>query len=48
MKLPPLEREWYKCPHCGTKLLLFDNTANCKGVYIKCKTCKREIEIIVH
>lgn len=47
IKLPPLERYWYRCPHCGAKLLLYDNTAVSHGVFIKCKLCKKEIEISI-
>lgn len=45
LKKPPLERTWYKCPHCGKKLVIYDNTASCNGVFIYCKGCKGEIEI---
>lgn len=48
MNYPPLKRTWYMCPKCGAKLLIYDNTASCKGVYIKCKKCKSEIEIVLH
>lgn len=47
MEKPPLKRDWYKCPYCGQKLLLYDNTAKSKGIYIKCKKCGKEIEIKV-
>lgn len=46
---PPLERFWLRCPHCGAKTLLYDNTAECSGVYAKCtRGCKREFELIIH
>nr|DAH61793.1 MAG TPA: zinc-ribbon domain protein [Caudoviricetes sp.] len=45
IRYPVLKRTWYKCPYCGTNLALADNTARCNGVFIKCKTCKQEIEI---
>ena len=35
IKLPPLRRIWVRCPHCGAKTILYDNTAECRGVYIK-------------
>lgn len=38
-------RKWYKCPFCGKKLLKFNDKAESKGIYYKCKNCKREIEI---
>lgn len=45
IKLPPLERKWYRCPICGAKLAVFFNTAKCADVFIKCRVCKNEIEI---
>lgn len=46
LKMPPLRREWVRCPHCGAKTVLYDNTANCSGVHIKCtRGCKREFEL---
>jgi hypothetical protein len=30
---------------CGTKLAMIDDTKNIEGVYVKCKCCKREVEI---
>lgn len=45
IKKPPLERKWFKCPHCGKRLVVYDNTAKSNGVFISCKKCKREIEI---
>lgn len=46
LKLPPLQRMWAHCPHCGAKTILFDNTANCRRVYLKCtRGCKKEFEL---
>lgn len=42
---PQLERRWYCCPKCGTKLAIYDNTSKCTGVFVKCRTCRNEIEI---
>lgn len=47
LKRPPLERMWYRCPHCGAKLAVYDNTASSAGVFIKCRTCKQEVEITI-
>lgn len=41
----PITRKWYCCPVCGTKLFVYDNTAKTSGVFMKCRTCKNEIEI---
>lgn len=43
--LPSVKREWVKCPNCGTKIAIADSDAVCRGVHIKCRTCKSEIEI---
>ena len=43
----PIERKWYCCPFCGTRLILYDNTAMCHGVFTKCPKCGREIEIFI-
>lgn len=48
IRYPPLERKWFKCPVCGTKLAVYDNTSRSSGIFIKCKTCKNEIELKVH
>lgn len=46
IQYPPIWREWFKCPFCGTKLAIYDNTTKLHGgIFIKCKTCKREIEV---
>lgn len=41
----PTRREWYVCKNCGKKLLIYDDSAKCRGVYIRCKGCGREVEI---
>lgn len=44
----PIERIWVRCPHCGAKSVIFDNTADCHGVYIKCtRGCRREFELVI-
>lgn len=42
---PPIMRKWYACPYCGKNAVLYDNTARCTGLYMKCKECKKEFEI---
>lgn len=44
----PVCRNWIKCKYCGKNLVIADNTAKCKGVYIKCQKCKKENEIIIN
>lgn len=41
----PTERKWYKCKNCGQNLLIYDDTAKCHGVFVRCKKCGKEIEI---
>lgn|GEM_PF-661989 len=44
--MPPIERHWYYCPHCGAKTILYDNTANSSGVFLKCtRGCGQEFEL---
>lgn len=42
-------RKWALCPNCKAKTVIYDDTANCNGVWIKCtrgcKTC--EFELVV-
>lgn len=38
-------RKWYKCPSCGKNLIVYDNTAKCSGIFLKCKKCNKEVEI---
>ena len=40
----PTERKWYDCK-CGQHLLIYDDTAKCNGVFVKCKRCRREVEV---
>lgn len=47
MKMIPLRRDWYKCPYCGKNLIIYDNTARCSGVFVKCKGCRQEVEIVI-
>lgn len=41
----PTRREWYPCPYCGQHLLVYADTAVCSGLYVKCRKCRREVEI---
>lgn len=48
IRKPPIERKWAVCPHCGAKLVIYDNTANCNGVFAKCtRGCKKEFELVI-
>lgn len=46
LKIPiATERKWYRCPKCGQKILIYDDAAECHGVYVRCKACGDEIEV---
>ena len=45
---PPIVRKWIVCPHCGAKYSIYDNTAECHGVFPKCtRGCGKEFELII-
>ena len=45
---PILWKKWVICPYCSAKTILYDNTANCSGVYLKCtRGCRKEFEILI-
>jgi DNA-directed RNA polymerase subunit RPC12/RpoP len=37
--------EWYKCPECGQKLFKITPDAVIKGIQIKCKQCRKLINV---
>ncbi|MEG0108196.1 MAG: hypothetical protein RR705_05020 [Lachnospiraceae bacterium] len=41
----PTKKKWFSCPNCGQHLLIYDNTASCKNVFVRCKKCGLDIEI---
>lgn len=41
-------KKWYKCPHCGKKLIKYEEKANCEGLFLLCKSCGKEVEIEIH
>lgn len=44
----PFVREWFICPHCHAHLMIYDNTAESSGVFLKCKKCGKEVEIKIN
>lgn len=43
-----IERKWIKCPYCGAKHSIYEDTAECKGVFLKCtRGCKKEFELVI-
>lgn len=47
IELPAYEKRWAICPFCTKKNLLYDNRARAKGVWVRCKNCRRDFELIV-
>ena len=50
VQFPQIKRDWAVCPHCGAKVTIYDNTAECKGVFMKCTRnpmCKKEFELVI-
>lgn len=46
IRIPPTEQNWLLCPYCKSKTVIYDNTAVCHGVHIKCtRGCKRVFEV---
>jgi len=40
------DKAWYFCPNCGQKLLKYDvQEGESRRIFIKCKKCKKEVEI---
>lgn len=49
MKSKTNELKWFMCPNCGKRTLMYDKTkAKSNDLYIKCKQCKKEIEIKIN
>lgn len=40
-------KTWYLCPNCGKKIALYKDNAESKKVYLICRGCKQEIEILI-
>lgn len=39
---------WFVCPHCKKRILMHSPDAKSDKLYIKCKNCKREVEIKIN
>ena len=45
---PGTETKWARCTYCGAKHSLYNNMAECHGVFLKCtRGCKREFELVI-
>ena len=43
------KRKWIHCPYCGAKHSIYDDRAECRGVYLVCtRKCKQEFELVIH
>ena len=40
--------KWFICPYCNKKLIKYKEDANSSGVFLLCKKCRKEIEIIIN
>jgi transcription elongation factor Elf1 len=40
------DKVWYVCPICNQKLLMINPVKSIEGVYVKCKKCHQEVEVI--
>ncbi len=38
-------KEWYRCPECDQKLLVYVVGARCSGIYVRCKRCKKIVNV---
>lgn len=48
MKKIATTRMWARCPHCGAKTVIYDNTSTCNGVWMKCtRGCHKEFELVI-
>lgn len=36
---------WYNCPNCGQKLFVITKDAVIRGMQIKCKKCRKIIDV---
>ena len=48
VKIPPVRKLWAICPYCKAKTVLYDDQANCSGIWIKCRRgCGMEHELVI-
>lgn len=42
-------KKWYVCPYCQKKKIIkYERDAFCKGVFLVCKKCGKEVEIKIN
>ena len=37
--------KWYRCPFCKKKIIKYGKGAVCRGVFLLCKNCGKQVEI---
>jgi len=48
MKYLATEKKWAVCPKCGAKVVIYDDTAECNGVFCKCtRNCGAVFELVI-
>lgn len=48
IKQPSLSKKWALCPKCRMKTVLYDNSAQSSGVWIKCtRGCGAQFELVI-
>lgn len=48
MRTLAIEKKWAVCPECGAKCVIYDDTADCHGVFCKCtRGCGTVFELVV-
>lgn len=40
--------KWFYCPACKKKLVKYGSSSISEGVYMKCRQCRRTVEIKIH
>lgn len=40
--------KWYFCPFCNKKIIKYSKDAECKGVFLLCKKCGKQVEIKIN
>lgn len=41
-------RKWVRCPYCKAKVLIYNDIAECSGVFPVCtRGCRKQFELII-
>lgn len=44
----PVYKKWYFCPFCNKNIVKYSKDAECKGVFLLCKKCGKQVEIKIN